>query len=220
MNLADIHAERPLRTYIVCSIARRASSASRTLARGWRRTSGSTRSRQARLWPDDESFDELSRQRIITCHFGAQAPDDIAVAVYFLLEDARYVTGGRDARCRRRPQRRDLSVSADALTSHGPRLATSGIVTGLRGVSGVARAMLLAWVFAATRSRPLRSVRWSRPRPGCQRSATRVRSARGDAASPTIVVFSQRLGRRLSLRIRDARVPRRPVRGVPHYSAG
>jgi len=47
------------------------------------------------LWPDDESFDELSRQRIIS-HTPLKregTPDDIAVAVYFLLAEALYVTG-------------------------------------------------------------------------------------------------------------------------------
>ena len=48
------------------------------------------------LWPeDDETFDEVSRQRIIS-HTPLKregAPDDIARAVRFLLEDAPYVTG-------------------------------------------------------------------------------------------------------------------------------
>ena len=47
------------------------------------------------LWPDDESFDELSRQRIIS-HTPLKRegePDDIAKAVHFLLADAGYVTG-------------------------------------------------------------------------------------------------------------------------------
>ena len=59
------------------------------------------------LWPDDESFDELSRQRIIS-HTPLKregTPDDIAVAVYFLLADAHYVTGRR-------------STSTAAATSH------------------------------------------------------------------------------------------------------
>ncbi len=47
------------------------------------------------LWPEDESFDELSRQRIIS-HTPLRregTPEDIAGAVHFLLADARYVTG-------------------------------------------------------------------------------------------------------------------------------
>jgi peptidoglycan/xylan/chitin deacetylase (PgdA/CDA1 family) len=47
------------------------------------------------LWPDDASFDELSRQRIIS-HTPLKRegePDDIAKAVHFLIADAIY-TGG------------------------------------------------------------------------------------------------------------------------------
>ena len=47
------------------------------------------------LWPDDESFDELSRQRIIS-HTPLKregTPEDIAGAVHFLLADADYITG-------------------------------------------------------------------------------------------------------------------------------
>jgi pteridine reductase len=47
------------------------------------------------LWPDDEEFDELSRQRIIS-HTPLKregTPEDIAKAVYFLLSEATYVTG-------------------------------------------------------------------------------------------------------------------------------
>ena len=47
------------------------------------------------LWPDDASFDELSRQRIIS-HTPLKRegePDDVAKAVHFLLADAPYVTG-------------------------------------------------------------------------------------------------------------------------------
>jgi pteridine reductase len=47
------------------------------------------------LWPDDESFDELSRQRIIsnTPLRREGTPEDIAKAVYYLVVDANYVTG-------------------------------------------------------------------------------------------------------------------------------
>ncbi|HTR57749.1 MAG TPA: SDR family oxidoreductase, partial [Casimicrobiaceae bacterium] len=47
------------------------------------------------LWPDDDEFDELSRQRIIS-HTPLKregTPEDIARAVHFLLADAPYVTG-------------------------------------------------------------------------------------------------------------------------------
>jgi pteridine reductase len=47
------------------------------------------------LWPDDDSFDELSRQRIIsnTPLKREGTPEDIAKAVHFLLFEATYVTG-------------------------------------------------------------------------------------------------------------------------------
>ena len=47
------------------------------------------------LWPDDESFDELSRQRIIsnTPLRREGTPEDIAKAVYYLVAEAGYVTG-------------------------------------------------------------------------------------------------------------------------------
>ena len=117
MNLADIHAERPLKNYVVYSIAKAGLvGLTRTLAR---ELAPEVRVNAVApgpvLWPDDESFDELSRQRIIS-HTPLKregTPDDIAVAVYFLLADAHYVTGetldvdgGR--------QRRDLGLSLDA----------------------------------------------------------------------------------------------------------
>ena len=47
------------------------------------------------LWPDDASFDELSRQRIINQSALKRVgePDDIAKAVDFLATAAPYVTG-------------------------------------------------------------------------------------------------------------------------------
>ena len=98
VNLADIHAERPLKNYVVYSIAKAGLvGLTRTLAR---ELAPDVRVNAVApgpvLWPDDESFDELSRQRIIS-HTPLKregTPDDIAVAVYFLLADAHYVTGG------------------------------------------------------------------------------------------------------------------------------
>ena len=97
VNLADIHAERPLKNYIVYSIAKAGLvGLTRTLAR---EMAPDVRVNAVApgpvLWPDDESFDELSRQRIIS-HTPLKregTPDDIAVAVYFLLAEALYVTG-------------------------------------------------------------------------------------------------------------------------------
>jgi pteridine reductase len=97
VNIADIHAERPLKNYVVYSIAKAGLvGLTRTLAR---EMAPEVRVNAVApgpvLWPDDESFDELSRQRIIS-HTPLRregTPDDIAVAVYFLLAQAHYVTG-------------------------------------------------------------------------------------------------------------------------------
>ena len=97
VNIADIHAERPLKNYVVYSIAKAGLvGLTRSLAR---EMAPDVRVNAVApgpvLWPDDDSFDELSRQRIIS-HTPLRregTPDDIAVAVYFLLAEAHYVTG-------------------------------------------------------------------------------------------------------------------------------
>ena len=97
VNIADIHAERPLKNYVVYSVAKTGLvGLTRSLAR---ELAPEVRVNAVApgpvLWPDDESFDELSRQRIIS-HTPLKregAPDDIAGAVYYLLADAHYVTG-------------------------------------------------------------------------------------------------------------------------------
>jgi pteridine reductase len=97
VNLSDIHAERPLKNYIVYSIAKAGlAGLTRSLAR---ELAPEVRVNAVApgpiLWPDDESFDELSRQRIIS-HTPLKregSPDDIARAVHFLLADANYITG-------------------------------------------------------------------------------------------------------------------------------
>jgi pteridine reductase len=47
------------------------------------------------MWPEDESFDELARQRVIshTLLKRAGEPQDIANAVHYLVVEAPYVTG-------------------------------------------------------------------------------------------------------------------------------
>jgi pteridine reductase len=97
VNITDIHAERPLKSYVVYSIAKAGLVAlTRSLAR---ELAPEVRVNAVApgpiLWPDDESFDELSRQRIIshTLLKREGTPEDIAKAVYFLLADAGYVTG-------------------------------------------------------------------------------------------------------------------------------
>jgi len=97
VNLADIHADRPLKGYVVYSIAKSAVvGMTRSLAR---ELAPDVRVNAVApgpvLWPEDGSFDELSRQRIIS-HTPLKregTPEDIAGAVHFLLADAPYVTG-------------------------------------------------------------------------------------------------------------------------------
>src|SRR5512141_724067 len=97
VNITDIHAERPLKSYVVYSTAKAALvGLTRSLAR---ELAPEIRVNAVApgpvLWPDDETFDELSRQRIIS-HTPLKregTPDDIAKAVHFLLVDATYVTG-------------------------------------------------------------------------------------------------------------------------------
>ena len=97
VNITDIHAERPLKNYVVYSLAKAGlSGLTRSLAR---ELAPEVRVNAIApgpiLWPDDEQFDELSRQRIVS-HTPLKregAPDDIARAVRFLLMDASYVTG-------------------------------------------------------------------------------------------------------------------------------
>jgi len=97
VNITDIHAERPLKGYVVYSAAKAGlSGLTRSLAR---ELAPDVRVNAVApgpiLWPEDSQFDELSRQRIVS-HTPLKregSPDDIARAVYFLLVDAPYVTG-------------------------------------------------------------------------------------------------------------------------------
>src|SRR3989442_2531184 len=97
VNITDIHAERPLKNYVVYSVAKAGLvGLTRSLAR---ELAPEVRVNAVApgpiLWPDDDAFDELSRQRIIS-HTPLKregTPEDIAKAVYFLLAEATYVTG-------------------------------------------------------------------------------------------------------------------------------
>ena len=97
VNITDIHAERPLKNYVVYSVAKAGLvGLTRSLAR---ELAPEIRVNAVApgpiLWPDDETFDELSRQRIIS-HTPLKregTPEDIAKAVHFLLAEATYVTG-------------------------------------------------------------------------------------------------------------------------------
>ncbi len=97
VNITDIHAERPLKNYVLYSVAKAGLvGLTRSLAR---ELAPEVRVNAVApgpiLWPDDDTFDELSRQRIIS-HTPLKregTPEDIAKAVHFLLAEATYVTG-------------------------------------------------------------------------------------------------------------------------------
>ena len=97
VNITDIHAERPLKSYVVYSVAKAGLvGLTRSLAR---ELAPDVRVNAVApgpiLWPDEEVFDEIARQRIIS-HTPLRregSPDDIAKAVHYLLAEAPYVTG-------------------------------------------------------------------------------------------------------------------------------
>jgi len=97
VNITDIHAERPLKNYLLYSVAKAGLvGLTRSLAR---ELAPEVRVNAVApgpiLWPDDDTFDELSRQRIIS-HTPLKregTPEDVARAVHFLLAEATYVTG-------------------------------------------------------------------------------------------------------------------------------
>jgi pteridine reductase len=110
VNIADIHAERPLKNYVVYSVAKAGVvGLTKSLAR---ELGPEVRVNAIApgpiVWPEgDSGFDEVSRQRIIshTILKTAGEPEDIARAVRFFAMDAHYVTGqviavdgGRSAR--------------------------------------------------------------------------------------------------------------------------
>jgi pteridine reductase len=98
VNITDIHADRPMESYVVYSIAKAGLvGLTKSLAR---ELGPEVRVNAVApgpiVWPeDDPHFDELSRQRIIshTILKVAGEPKDIALAVRFLVCDAPYVTG-------------------------------------------------------------------------------------------------------------------------------
>jgi pteridine reductase len=97
VNITDIHADRPLKNYVVYSVAKAGLAAlTRSLARELGpevRVNGVAPGPV--LWPEDDSFDELARQRVIshTLLKRAGEPEDVAAAVHYLVVDAPYVTG-------------------------------------------------------------------------------------------------------------------------------
>ena len=98
VNIVDIHADYPMKNYIVYTTAKGGLLAlTRSLARELGpevRVNGVAPG--TILWPDDEAWkDELARQRIMnqTALKRIGEPDDIAKTVEFLLTAAPYITG-------------------------------------------------------------------------------------------------------------------------------
>ena len=97
VNITDIHAERPLAGYPLYCAAKAA-------LLGLTRALAIELAPEVRvnavapgpiLWPDDSAFDVDARDRIVdhTLLKRAGDPQDVAGAVCFLINDARYVTG-------------------------------------------------------------------------------------------------------------------------------
>jgi pteridine reductase len=98
VSIADIHAERPMKSHVVYSIAKAGLVAmTRSLARDLApEVRVNAVAPGANVWPDGESvFDEVTRQRIISSiplkRIGE--PDDLARTILFLVQDAPYITG-------------------------------------------------------------------------------------------------------------------------------
>jgi pteridine reductase len=98
INITDIHADRPMKSYVVYSIAKAGLvGLTKSLARELApevRVNGVAPG--PILWPDDDAnFDEVSRQRIISHTMLKRAgdPSDIALAVRFFAMDTHFVTG-------------------------------------------------------------------------------------------------------------------------------
>jgi pteridine reductase len=98
INITDIHADRPMKSYVVYSVAKAGlvgltKSMARELAPEVR-VNGIAPG--PIMWPeDDANFDEVSRQRIISHTMLKRAgdPSDIALAVRFFAMDTHFVTG-------------------------------------------------------------------------------------------------------------------------------
>ncbi len=97
VNITDIHADRPLKNYVVYSVAKAGlAGLTKSLAR---ELGPEVRVNAVApgpiAWPEDGAFDEVTRQRVIshTLLKRIGEPDDIARAVYYLIAEAPYVTG-------------------------------------------------------------------------------------------------------------------------------
>jgi pteridine reductase len=97
VNITDIHAERPLKGYLVYNVAKAGlRGLTHTLARELApEVRVNAVAPGAIMWPDDGQFNDLEREAIIN-HAPLKregSPEDIARAVKYLLMDAAYVTG-------------------------------------------------------------------------------------------------------------------------------
>ena len=98
VNITDIHAERPMKSYVVYSIAKAGLVAlTKSLAH---ELGPEVRVNAVApgpiMWPaEDPTFDDQERRRIVahTLLKREGTPDDIARAVLFLVKDAPYITG-------------------------------------------------------------------------------------------------------------------------------
>jgi len=98
INITDIHADRPMKSYVVYSVAKAGLvGLTKSLARELApevRVNGIAPG--PILWPEDNAhFDEVSRQRIVSHTMLKRAgdPHDIALAVRFFAMDTHFVTG-------------------------------------------------------------------------------------------------------------------------------
>ncbi len=98
INITDIHADRPMKSYVVYSVAKAGLvGLTKSLARELApevRVNGIAPG--PIMWPEgDSNFDEVSRQRIISHTMLKRAgdPSDIALAVRFFAMDTHFVTG-------------------------------------------------------------------------------------------------------------------------------
>jgi len=97
VNITDIHSELPLKNYVIYSIAKAGlAGLTRSLARELApevRVNGVAPG--AIVWPEDGSWDEVTRQRIVSHTLLKRSgdPDDVARAAYYLIAEAPYVTG-------------------------------------------------------------------------------------------------------------------------------
>ena len=97
VNIVDIHVDRPLKNYLVyCAAKAGLAGLTRALARELGpdvRVNGV--SPGPIIWPEDDQFDELTRQRTVshTLLKRTGEPEDIAKTVHYLVADAPYVTG-------------------------------------------------------------------------------------------------------------------------------